>query len=182
MIRISVIALLIVVCNAAAAQDYPKEITPAIAQKIKNDIEKKIPALRKELEARDFMTKDEVEFSLDTFRLNQTTAYCIDIDYSNYGMNKAVIRQTEGYDKLMNKYYNMLMKLLKPEDKKVLVVAQKAWLAFRDAESELINSMTKDEYSGGGTIQSNIAVGSYANMVEQRTIAIFNYYNDVIKN
>lgn len=180
MIRILIITVFIISSNAAAAQDYPKEITPAIAQKIKDDIEKKIPAERQRME-KSGLNKDEIEFALDTFRLGQTTGAKIDIDYSTQGMNLAVMEQTEGYDKLMNKYYNKLMKILKPEDKKVLVVAQKAWLAYRDGEAKLIAAMTKEEYSGGGTIQSNIRAGSYASMVEERTLAIFQYYNNVIK-
>ena len=106
----------------------------------------------------------------------------IEIDYSTSGMNISVDELTNPYDKLMNKYYNKLMKLLKPEDKKVLITAQKAWLAFRDAELNLIGTMTEEEYSGGGTIQSNIRVGSYSTLVSERTIEIFNYYNGITKD
>ena len=82
----------------------------------------------------------------------------------------------------MNKYYGKLMKLLKPEDKKILITAQKAWLVFRDAEIKLIGTMTDDQYSGGGTIQSNIRMGQYSSLVVERTKDIFNYYNGIIKN
>ena len=103
----------------------------------------------------------------------------MDIDYSTIGMNITVDEMTSSYDKLMNKYYNKLLKTLKPGDKKVLINAQKAWLTFRDAETKLIGTMTKEVYSGGGTIQSNIATGAYSDLVVQRTIEIFQYYNNI---
>ncbi len=106
----------------------------------------------------------------------------MDIDYSTVGMNITVDEMTSSYDKLMNKYYNKLLKILKPDDKKILVTAQKAWLAYRDAEAKLIGKMTKEEYSGGGTIQSNIATGSYSDLVVKRAIEIFNYYDGIIKD
>ncbi|WP_291143123.1 lysozyme inhibitor LprI family protein [Flavobacterium sp. UBA7680] len=106
----------------------------------------------------------------------------MDIDYSTAGMNITVDELTTGYDKLMNKYYNKLMKSLKPEDKKVLITAQKVWLAFRDSEIKLIGTMTEDQYSGGGTMQSNIRMGQYSSLVVERTIDIFHYYNGIVKD
>lgn len=61
------------------------------------------------------------------------------------------------------------------------MAAQKAWLQFRDTESKLIKTLSKDEYSGGGTIQSNIVTSSYADLVVKRCIDIFNYYDNIIK-
>jgi uncharacterized protein YecT (DUF1311 family) len=106
----------------------------------------------------------------------------MDIDYSTVGMNITVNEMTSTYDKLMNRYYNKLLKILKPEDKKILVTAQKAWITYRNAETKLIGTLTKEEYSGGGSIQSNIATGSYSDLVVKRAIEIFNYYNGVIKD
>lgn len=44
-----------------------------------------------------------------------------------------------------------------------------------------MGTMRKDEYSGGGTIQSNIRAGSYCHLVASRTIEIFDYYNGIIR-
>jgi uncharacterized protein YecT (DUF1311 family) len=160
--------------------DGPKEITPQILQKLKNDIEKEIPAYKQKLSKRD-LTADQMEFSLDTFRIQQLASKRIDIDYSTVGMNTTVDEMTDSYDKLLNKYYSKLLQALKPEDQKVLINAQRAWIAYRDAELKLIGAMTKDEYSGGGTIQSMIAIGSYSDLVISRTLEIFNYYDRIIK-
>ena len=55
-------------------------------------------------------------------------------------------------------------------------------MAFRDAEGALIALMMKEEYSGGGTIQSNIATHNYTMLIIERTNAIFNYYITIVKN
>jgi uncharacterized protein YecT (DUF1311 family) len=158
-----------------------KEITPQVLQKIKADIEKQIPALKQKFLKEEF-TIDQTEFSLDTFRIEQIVSKRMVIDYTTVGMNNTVDEMTTAYDKLMNKYYNKLLKALKPADKKVLVAAQKAWLGYRDAEAKLIGTMTKEEYSGGGSIQSNIATGSYSEIVVKRAIEIFNYYDGIVKD
>lgn len=167
--------------NIALGQNSPKEISPEILKKIKAEVETQVPSLKLKLSKQE-LNADEIEFKIDTFRIETIASKRIEIDYSTTGMNISVDEMTTAYDKLMNKYYNKLMKLLKPEDKKVLITAQKAWLAFRDAELNLIGTMTNDDYSGGGTIQSNIRVGSYSSLVVERTIEIFNYYNGIIKN
>lgn len=178
---LSLIIFLIYGLFASAQNNGPREVTPQVLQKIKAEVEKMVPAFKQQLVSKEF-TADEIEFSLDTFRIEQILNKRMDVDYSTVGMNNTVDDLTASYDKLMNKYYNKLMKALKPEDQKVLLAAQKAWLAYRDAETKLIGTMTKDEYSGGGTIQSNIATGSYSDLIVKRTLAIFNYYDGMIKS
>lgn len=124
----------------------------------------------------------QIEFSRDTFYIGQVMAQRMKIDYNTVSMNKAVQEMSSAYDQLLNKYYNRLLKLLKPQDKTTLVTAQKAWLQFRDTESKLIRTLSKDEYSGGGTIQSNIVTSSYADLVVKRCIDIFNYYDRLEKS
>lgn len=160
--------------------DGPKEITPQVLQKLKADIEKQMPGFKKQLSSRE-LTADQMEFAVDTFRIEQLVSKRMDIDYSTQGMNKTVQEMTKSYDSLMNKYYTKLLRALKPEDKQVLIKAQKSWLIYRDAEAKLIGVMTKIEYTDGGTIQSNFAVGAYADLVVRRAIAIFNYYDGIVK-
>lgn len=159
----------------------PKEITPQVLQKIKADIEKQIPSLKQKL-SNQTLTAGQIEFALDTFRIEQMVVERISIDYSTVGMNISVDEKTVAYDKLLNKYYNKLLPLLQPEDKKILVAAQKAWLAYRDAESKLIWTMAKDEYTGGGTMYSSIATGRYSDLVVKRAVDIFNYYDSIVKD
>lgn len=158
----------------------PQAITPQIIEKLKADIEKQVPALKLEY-AKQELNADEIEFSLDTFRIERLAAKKIEINYSTLGMNMAVSDLTESYNKLMNKYYNKLLNLLEPEDKKILITAQRSWISYRDAEENLIGALTNKIYSGGGTIQSIIATGSYSELVTKRCIKIFDYYNSIIK-
>lgn len=179
--HIVILTTLFVAMNFAYGQnDGPREITPQDLQKINADIEKKVPAFKQNLSKRE-LTTDQIEFSVDTFRIQQLVSKQMDIDYSTVGMRNAVNEKTASYDKLMNKYYNKLLKALKPEDKQTLIAAQRAWIAYRNAESKLIGIMTKDEYSGGGTIQSMIATGSYSGLVIKRALEIFNYYDEIVK-
>lgn len=154
-------------------------ISSEILQKIKYDVEKSIPAYRNELVAKN-MNANQIEFSIDTFRIEQIVSKRMDINTTTSGMNVTVLEATKSYDSLMNKYYNKLLKRLKQEDKKILIEAQKAWLTYRDAERKLIGVVNKDAYTGGGTIYRNIAVGTYAELVESRTIMIFNYYESIL--
>ena len=163
-----------------AQNDSPREVTPEILLQIQKEVEQEIPTAKQKFSKQGF-TKEELEFAIDTFRIEKITTKRIEIDYSTAGMNISVSELTVGYDKLLNKYYNKLLKLLNKDDKKVLIKAQKAWLDYRDAENELMGTMTNDEYSGGGTIQSNIRAGSYCQLVASRTIEIFNYYNAINK-
>ncbi|MEN2401745.1 lysozyme inhibitor LprI family protein [Flavobacterium sp. MC2016-06] len=163
-----------------AQNDNPKEITPEILKKIKAEVELQIPKFKKSLLKQNFNTK-EIEFAVDTFRIERITAKRIHIDYSTAGMSNSVNELTVLYDQLLNKYYNKLMKLLLPEDKKALIKTQRAWLVFRDTESNFASVMSDDEYSGGGSMQSNARSGAYCGLVTDRTIEIFHYYNRIIK-
>jgi len=153
-----------------------KELTPVILQGIKTDVENKVIKFKATLSTSE-MTPEQNEFSVDTFRIEHIAAQRMEIDYSTSGLNETTNDLTASYDMLLNKYYQKLLKSLNPEDKKVLVTAQRAWMNFRDSEAILIRTMTKDEYSGGGTIQSNIATSSYSHMVKHRAIELFNYYD-----
>jgi uncharacterized protein YecT (DUF1311 family) len=161
--------------------DGPKAITPQILEKIKDTVEKQVRAFEKILSKQD-ITAEAIEFAIDTFRIEQILLKRMDVDYSTAGMNNTVREMESSYDRLMNKYYNKLIKMLSSDDRKILIAAQKAWLVYRDAEVKLIGTLTEPAYSGGGTMQSNIATGRYADLVVQRTIQIFQYYISVIEN
>jgi uncharacterized protein YecT (DUF1311 family) len=151
-------------------------VTSAIQTKIKQDIEKEIPKLRNRL-----MTNKtsaiQIEFSLDTFRAERFLKKWIDQDYSDAGMREGIYATANLYDSLLNKYYKKLLTVLKGNDKQNLLQAQKAWLSFRDAELKLVGVISKDQYSGGGTIQQLTGSSCFFNLIKDRTIAIFNHYS-----
>ncbi len=173
--------LLLFICSTCVgfSQDDPIAVTPEMLVKIKADIEAEVPPLKKRLQAEEISDK-QLEYSLDTFRIEQLSSRMMEIDYSTMGMKEATDELIKGYDVLLNKYYNLLMKELNADDKQILKTAQKAWLAYRDAEEELMWTMRNDEYSGGGTIQGIIGMSDYLNLIQSRTETLFYYYESII--
>jgi uncharacterized protein YecT (DUF1311 family) len=175
--------LIVILCfmgNVAQGQNNAKRISPEILNEIKSEVEAQIPSLKIKLLKQD-LNDDEIAFKIDTFRIETIASKRMKMDDSTAGMNMAVDELTTSYDKLLNKYYGKLFKSLNEEDQKTLITAQKAWLAFRDAERKLIEMLTDDQYSGGGTIQSNIRMSQFSSIVIERTNKIFRYYNEIVK-
>ncbi len=143
-------------------------------EQIKQKVEKQIPSLKTQLISKGY-TPFQIEFSVDTFRIEQTCREKMSLDYSTSGLTIAVGELSDEYDRLMNKYYTILKQLMKPQDKQILLNAQRAWLNYRDNESKLIMELVDEKYSGGGTIQSNISVGNHLNLVKKRTLEIYDH-------
>jgi uncharacterized protein YecT (DUF1311 family) len=156
-----------------------RELTPAILKSIKADVERNALKFKSALSKSD-MTPVQIEFSVDTFKIEQISSKSMEVDYSTMGINNSINDLTASYDMLLNKYYQKLLKSLKIEDRKVLIETQRAWIAYRDAEAKLISLMTDDHYSGGGTIQTNIATLNYNYLVKHRAIEIYSYYESNI--
>ncbi len=142
-------------------------------------VNKEAWAYRQKLKKIDGMDSMSVDFSVDTFKIERTMALQIEKRPSTQDMNAEMRDATDAYDKLLNNYYTKLMAKLKGADKQTLAKAEKAWLAFRDAEMGLIGVAGKPEYSGGGTIQTNIDNSTYYDLVKQRVTQIFNHYERV---
>jgi uncharacterized protein YecT (DUF1311 family) len=100
----------------------------------------------------------------------------VGLDYRDFGMRDAGYATANLYDSLLNKYYKKLLAVLKGEDKKTLLQAQKAWLSYRDSETKLVGTISKDEYSGGGTMQGLTEASEYLNLIKSRTITLFEHY------
>lgn len=180
--RIVVILFLILISVRSMAQNNePQKISSQVLQQIASEVKQMIPAYKASLE-KQALNKDQIAFSIDTFYIEQVLQKRINLDYTTAGMNTAILDMVASYDKLLNKYYNKLLNLLQAQDKSVLITAQKAWLQFRDSESKLMRTLSKDVYSGGGTIQSNIVNGAYADLVVNRCIELFNYYDTLEKS
>jgi uncharacterized protein YecT (DUF1311 family) len=153
----------------------PLEVTPELQKKIMQDIDKEVPKLKQRF-SKDGYNAVQIEFTVDTFRVEHFMAKWVDLDYRDFGMRDAGYATAELYDSLLNKYYKMLLLVLKGEDKKVLVKAQKTWLAYRDSETNLVGTVSKEEYSGGGTMQQLTEASGYLDLVKNRTIALFEHY------
>lgn len=162
----------------AQSSDAPREVTPEIENKIKKEVEKSALGFQRKLKASNESSLD-MEFSIDTFKVERYEELYLSYDYSTSGMVTASYIATHQYDSLLNKYYKKLLSLLKPNDKQALIQAQKAWITFRDSESKLIATVSQEEYSGGGTVQLLIDSSSYLNLIKNRVLEIFDHLDRI---
>jgi uncharacterized protein YecT (DUF1311 family) len=153
----------------------PVEVTPDLQKRIMLTIDKEVFKLKQQLE-KDGDNAVYIEFKVDTFRVEQFMVKWIEIDNGDFGMRDAAYATAKLYDSLLNKYYKKLLNVLKGGDKKALVQAQKTWLSFRDNETKLVETISKDEYSGGGTLQQLTEASEYLSLIKNRTITLFEHY------
>lgn len=176
----STISFLLVLTIRINAQEIAKEYPDSTKNRIRREVEQEAKVFRKNLNT-EYLTNEAIEFSVDTFKIWLTNSKRQIYDCSTEGMNNSVKEMTASYDKLMNKYYQLLLKMLDPNDREIIIEAQKSWIRFRDAETKLIWNMTQDKYCSGGTIQTNFATGNCSDLTIRRTEQIFYYYNSTIE-
>ena len=118
-----------------------------------------------------------VEFRTDTARIEQQVDNMVDQNPTTLGLIEASDFSEREYDKLLNKYYNVLYNALNEDGKKALKETQLSWIKFRDSDKELIRQMNVQVYDemGGGTIWSVVASDARADVTRRRVIELFNY-------
>ena len=158
------------------AEDYTLKVQTLLLDSIENESVE----LRKQLKIDEEYEK-VIQFTIDTFKINQYTKRKMIYFYTTNGMNMVVNEETHRYDSLMNVYYTKLKNELSTKDQQILKNAQLSWMNYRDKELDLIGLLRDEKYSGGGTIQSNIYTGMHNSLVIQRTIELFEHYNGVYK-
>ena len=176
------VAVVLFFCTSqlfSQVKDYPTQVTDSISKKINTAVEKEVLQLKSSLEKKKY-PKEEIEFILDTARIELYYSKYMDIDYTTAGMANATYQATEKYDKLLNKYYQKLMTILKGQDKQVLTQSQRAWMTFRDNEIKLIETLTKDEYSGGGTVQILNYSSLVLELTRKRLLEIYAHFHGTL--
>ena len=158
------------------AEDYTLKVQTLLLDSIENESVE----LRKQLKINEEYEK-VIQFTIDTFKINQYAKRKMIYFYTTNGMNMVVNEETHRYDSLMNVYYTKLKNELSTKDQQILKNAQLSWMNYRDKELDLIGLLRDEKYSGGGTIQSNIYTGMHNSLVIQRTIELFEHYNGVYK-
>lgn len=114
-------------------------------------------------------------YAKDTFLLHGIYSYQLEADQTTFGMARASYDYEAGYDKLLNKYYSLLLKKLSKDDQLLLKESQRNWIKFRDSERKLSAELVADEYSGGGTIQQLIYSSWYADFTKRRVEELVDY-------
>lgn len=174
--------LLLILLLSITFANAQSEITNAKLIEIKSQVDKQ------SLKFKDSLTKMndgsdlplDIEFKTDVYRIEKLADKKVEIDYTTSGMTKAIVELNNDYDKLLNKYYAILMKKLQAKDQDKLKEAQRNWIKFRDSEIQVIGIVSKTEYSGGGTIQSNIMAGRISDLTKNRLYTIKEHLNQFI--
>ena len=147
-------------------------------QEIDNDIIKLKDSLTN---SKNYLSKIDLEFKSDIYRIEKLANKKIEVNSTTMGMTKAIFELEKGYDQLLNKYYQVLIRKLKSEDIEKLKISQRNWMAFRDSERVLVGIVSKDEYSGGGTIQGNIRASRICEMTKVRVYNIKEHIDQFIE-
>lgn len=156
----------------------PRQLTETDSIQIEKKIEIKTQQLKDSLKETERPTDNlRLEFTIDTFKIEERQRLKLDIDYSTNGMVISTLDANKEYDKLLNKYYQMLLNSLNEEDKEILKNSQRNWIVFRDSELELNGILMNDYYSGGGTIQRVFAASRVLEITRDRVIEFYHYLN-----
>ena len=100
---------------------------------------------------------------------------CLDKDdISNADQCNCIIAAQEGWDKELNRYYNLLKTKLKNEDFEVLKNSQKQWISYRDKEFLFISKYFFELKQG--TMWYCIADGKKKEIIKSRALELKNYY------
>lgn len=87
--------------------------------------------------------------------------------YSTQGMSACTSAETDVWDSYLNREYKARMATITADQKTALRDAQRAWIAFRDADCGLQYQMFID-----GSIRSNIFTGCMLDMTARRALAL----------
>lgn len=123
------------------------QLTITDPAKIETAIEMKTQKLKNSLKENIQYTDNLfVEFSVDTFKVEERLRFKLNIDYSTHGITSSILDANNDFDNLLNKYYRLLLKSLNDEDKEVLIKSQRNWIIFRDSELKLNEVLMSDYY------------------------------------
>jgi len=179
--RHSMIAVFLLFVSQCVFSQKPMQISDSKLKEIKDEIEVEIKQLKIQMNSdsnsymSDYQKKMNIEYSIEKYRIDTLKARRISVDYSTSGIVLATIDAEKSYDNLLNKCYQELLSQLNDEDKEIFKQAQRNWITFRDAERKLSSTLSKEEYSGGGTIQRTIVAGRILEITQDRVDDIIVY-------
>ncbi|KAB1065982.1 lysozyme inhibitor LprI family protein [Salibacter halophilus] len=169
----------LMIVGVACVGQTSGKLRDANSLKVENKVKASAQRLRDSLESdvRHQHTLLQIEFTVDTFKIEERRRLITNLDHSINGMVLSVLDANEKYDELMNKYYQQLQGSLNEKDKKVLSQSQKNWIEFRDSERELNVLLMSDYYSGGGTNQRVFAALRTLDLTRNRVVEFYHYLN-----
>ena len=176
-------SLLFFLCLFMSFGTNAQEVLPELSEKrvaqVKLSIEQDIKNLKIKSKFKD-MPSYEVEFYVDTFRIEQLLERCLNFEMSNADRYMLYEQQIKSYESLVTKYYFKLLSKLSIEDKKKLTTALDAWKQYNKAQMDIIWLFQSDAYTIGGTVQIDIAYSKIIGMVKSKVEELYDYYSQTI--
>ena len=126
--------------------------------------------------SKDTDTTDTIDIIDSVYTIDSVCSKCIGQNQSTLGMMQCTYQAQLAWDSVMYKYYNLLMDILKDDEKELLKNAQNTWTSFRDIEFRFSETTY---YNIGGTMYHIICSDSKMNIVRTRALELKGYYDDL---
>lgn len=98
---------------------------------------------------------------------------CLDKNDTTVGMNKCVYQSMESWNKEIEKYLDLLSKIITEDDYNKILEAQTKWIEFKELEFETINLVMEKQ----GTMFQNSTVGLKAALIKERALNLKELYD-----
>ncbi len=143
--------------------------------KIEQEAKELKAKLEKEVTSTVFLKKITIDFTVDTFGIERLIKAKQEIDPSNASLYNSYLSAESEYKKLVDNYYQLLLSKLNDTDKAILQQSQNSWMQYYNSELNLNNTVSKDEYTGGGTMQGLFVAYSVYDFTKTRAIRLYRY-------
>lgn len=128
----------------------------------------------------DFSDSVQRLFLEDSFVVENLLRKQLEQESTTLGMNKANLACSSEYEKLVDKYFAILLVKMKGEDKDLLLSWQKDWKSLMEKERTLAGKLMQEEYSGGGSIHSIEYTSRLMLQQKNRLLTIIDYLTHMI--
>ncbi|MFV0539333.1 MAG: hypothetical protein ACK5M3_18495 [Dysgonomonas sp.] len=97
------------------------------------------------IDTKSFRNEKLLEYTRDTFRIQETVRFCQGKDYSTLRMSLCNIYREEAEMKLVNKYYEKLLLTMDSNEKKLLIESQNKWIESYQSDKEFSDLLLSKE-------------------------------------
>jgi len=143
--------------------------------KIEQDAIKLKSELKKSVKSTAFLKQIIIDFSIDTFIIERLILAKQKLNPSNVNVANSYVMAEASYQKLLEKHYQLLLGKLNGQDQEILRQSQFYWMQLYNSEINFSNTISKDEYSGGGTMQELFKTHTILKFTKSRVVNVVQY-------
>jgi uncharacterized protein YecT (DUF1311 family) len=114
--------------------------------------------------------------TVDIARIEVSKAYDVGANMENSTSSEMIessLKTAEELDRLLNKYYKILLNQLNDKEKQKLIASQRAWISYRDKEFEFYDKLVYGIY-GYATMGPLVYQGYASKIIEERILTLAN--------